>query len=205
MSSSRQHWNGIFTTKTDSELGWQEGDAAQTLKFLEPMELGDDATVFLPGAGTSVLADALWCRGGRLILNDISEQALGSLRKRIGGERDGVFWLHHDISIPLPAGLPQVDAWIDRAVLHFLLDEAAIQGYFANLRTSLRAGGYALLAEFAADGAARCAGLEVRRYTLAEMVERLGAGFELVGNEDYTYINPSGEARPYIYALFRRR
>ena len=68
MTIPNQHWNTIFSTKADSELGWYECDAAQTLKFLDLIPESHTATIFLPGAGTSVLVDELVSRGSRLIL-----------------------------------------------------------------------------------------------------------------------------------------
>ena len=205
MNTPQQHWNTIFSTKADPDLGWHEGDVAQTLKFLDFIPQTKAAAIFLPGAGTSILVDALLSRGARLILNDISDEALKKLRQRIGSHPDRLTWLHHDISKPLPGGLPRADIWIDRAVLHFLLDETQIAGYFDNLRSAVRPGGHALLAEFSILGAPKCAGLDVHRYSVEEMAERLGAGFELVQQEDFTFINPSGDPRPYVYALFRRK
>jgi SAM-dependent methyltransferase len=202
MTSLNQHWNMIFSTKTDPELGWYESDASQTIKFLDLIPQHEISSVFLVGAGTSVLVDKLLARGHALILNDISDEALNKLRHRIG-MHDGLTWLHHDISKPLPDGIPQVDLWIDRAVLHFLLEEADIQGYFANLHSVIRPGGYVLLAEFSTTGAPKCAGLELHRYSVEEMSDRMGAGFVLVKHEAYTFINPLGDQRPYIYALYR--
>lgn len=144
-----------------------------------------------------------WSRGHELVLNDISVQALDRLRDRIG-DRNGLTWLRHDISEPLPSGIEPVDLWIDRAVLHFILDEPAIAGYFANVQALTRPGGFVLLAEFSTDGARRCAGLDVHRYCLDEMARRIGDEFALVDHTNYTYINPAGQPRPYIYALFRR-
>jgi hypothetical protein len=204
MTTPYQHWNAIFSTKADLELGWYERDATQTLKFLDLIPESRTATIFLPGAGTSVLVDELLSRGSRLILNDISDEALKQLKKRIGHHGDRVTWLHHDISKPIPDGLPQVDIWIDRAVLHFLLDEAGIEGYFRNLRSLLRQGGYALLAEFSTTGAPKCAGLDLHRYSVEELTERLGDGFDLIKCEDYIFINPFDEPRPYVYALYKK-
>lgn len=203
MTTSREHWNAIFSATSDPELGWYEQDAAQTLKFLDLIQQNKNSTVFLPGAGTSVLVEELIRRGHQLILNDISDEALNKLKDRIG-EHQGLFWLHHDISEPLPDDMPPADVWIDRAVLHFLLEEPAIQGYFANLHRTVLPGGYALLAEFSTTGAPKCAGLELHRYSIDELNERMGTGFELVKQEDYTYINPWGDPRPYIYALYRK-
>ncbi len=204
MITPNQHWNAIFSARSDPELGWYESNSSQTLKFLDLIPQSENVTIFLPGSGTSVLVDELLARGHKLILNDISDEALNKLRSRIGMS-DRLTWLHHDISNPLPDGIPQTDIWIDRAVLHFLLKEADIQGYFANLHSTINAGGYVLLAEFSAAGAPKCAGLEVHRYSVEEITERMGAEFELVKHEDYTFINPSGDPRPYIYALYRKR
>jgi len=203
MATINHHWNRIFSAKADAELGWYEGDATQTLKFLDLVPKVEHATVFLPGAGTSMLVEELLSRKYELILNDISDEALHKLESRVGVV-DGLTWLHHDISKPLPDGLPQAHIWIDRAVLHFLLEEADIQGYFNNLHSAVCPGGHVLLAEFSIAGAPKCAGLELHRYSVEEMTRRLGAGFELVTQEDYAFINPFGDLRPYIYALYRR-
>lgn len=162
-------------------------------------------TIFLPGAGTSVLVDELLSRGAHLVLNDVSDEAIKKLQARIGEALHRVTWLHHDISKPLPTRTPPCDIWIDRAVLHFLLEESDITTYFDNLRFAIRPGGYALLAEFSTAGAPMCAGLELHRYSVAEFTRRIGEEFDLVKHEDFTFINPFGDPRPYIYALYRRQ
>jgi len=165
--------------------------------------LSKHSTIFLPGAGTSVLVDELFTRRHKIILNDISDEALNKLRNRIG-MNDRLIWLHHDISKPLPNNIPKAHFWIDRAVLHFLLDEVDIQGYFTNLQSAISQEGYALLAEFSTIGAPKCAGLELHRYSIEEMTSRMGSEFELMKHEEYTYINPFGDERPYIYALYKK-
>lgn len=204
MADRTEHWNQIFTGKADKELGWYEADVGQTLAFLDRIPHAATQTVFVPGAGTSLLVDELLARGYRLILNDISSEALARLRDRVGARRDRVEWLFQDISKPLPAGAMQADIWIDRAVLHFLLADSEIDGYFENVRAVVKPGGYVLLAEFSETGAARCAGLDVHRYSIEELGMRLGTDFALVAAEDYTFVNPTGAPRPYVYGLFRR-
>jgi EEF1A lysine methyltransferase 2 len=203
MTSSNEHWNAIFSSKMDSELGWYERDASQTIKFLGLIPELHTATVFLPGAGTSVLVNELLPRCAHLVLNDISDEALNKLQGRIKNT-EKVSWLHHDISKPLPKDTPVADVWIDRAVLHFLLDEEQIDSYFDNLRSGLSPAGYALLAEFATEGAPKCAGLTLHRYSIEEMTERIGPEFTLLRGEKYTFVNPFGELRPYVYALYKR-
>nr|OEJ78491.1 methyltransferase type 12 [Cyanobacterium sp. IPPAS B-1200] len=205
-----KHWDSIFADKKDHQLGWYEKDINQTLKFIDTTInfSVSNHTVFLPGAGTSLLVDELIMRGANLVLNDISEEALNKLKIRINkisNDKNKIHWLHHNIAQPLPINIPLCDVWIDRAVLHFLLTEDDINGYFQNLHSFVKSKSYVLLAEFSVDGASKCAGLELHRYSLEEMTERMGIDFKLLNYENYTFINPSGNSRPYIYALFQRQ
>ena len=203
MESTNEHWNTIFTGKEDHELGWYEEDASQTLKFVRTIPRLNEAMVFLPGAGTSILVHELIYQCRHLILNDISDIAIQRLNEKIKDQRK-ITLLCHDISTPLPESIPMVDVWIDRAVLHFLLKEREIEEYFRSLCSRVKIGGYVLFAEFAPDSASMCAGLELHRYSIDEMIERVGVDFLLLKHERYDYINPFGDRRPYIYALFKR-
>ncbi len=93
MKSSPEHWNGIFQTKGDLDLGWYEQDAEQTLAMLRIIPDWKNSKVFLPGAGTSLLVDHLLQQGNKMILNDISSGALDKLKRRIGEQQDHVTWL----------------------------------------------------------------------------------------------------------------
>ncbi len=203
MANLDAHWNAIYRKKNDQQLGWYEEDLSQTFKFLAKITQKTDAVTLVTGAGTSLLVDQLSAQGYHLIINDISDAALDKLRQRIS-YADKHQWLCHDIAKPLPNTITTVDLWIDRAVLHFLLSEEAIDRYFANIQGVVSKGGFVLLAEFSTTGASQCAGLKVHRYSLAEMQQRLGENFTLIAAEDYNYINPFGEVRPYLYALFQR-
>jgi len=204
MESTVKHWNGIFTRTEEDQLGWYEKESSATLKLLGEVQGWERSTVFLPGAGTSGLIDDLLFKGARLILNDISDAALDQVRERLANRRDGIEWICQDIAEPLPSDISEADIWIDRAVLHFLTDESAIQGYFRNLNTVLSPDGHALFAEFSTYGAEKCAGLTLHRYSVEELTERLGSSFELVASFEHTYFNPNGDPRPYIYALYKK-
>ena len=88
--------------------------------------------------------------------------------------------------------------------MYFLTAEADIKGYFKNVLSKVKVGGHALFAEFPPHGVPKCAGLDLHRYSLEELSERLGSSFSLIEHFDHTYINPGGDPRPYIYALFKR-
>ncbi len=204
MKSSSKHWDTIFSNTEDSKLGWYEKNVSQTFELLNQIPDWEKSTVFLPGAGTSVLVEGLLSRGVKLVLNDISIEALNRVKGRLNDEGREIDWLCQDIAQPVQGTIPDVDIWIDRAVLHFLTDEDDIKGYFENIKSTLKAGGHAMFAEFSRTGAPKCAGLTLHRYSIEELSERLGSSFKLVSHFDYTYINPYGDPRPYIYALYKR-
>lgn len=204
MNSNSKHWDDIFSKIEDEKMGWYEKDVSQTLNLLNEIPCWEKSTVFLSGVGTSFLIDELASRDIRLILNDISSEALNRVRHRLQEAGDNFYWLCQDIAQPIKATIPDVDIWIDRAVLHFLTNEDDIQGYFENVKSLLKPDGHAIFAEFSMTGAPKCAGLTLHRYSVDELSIRLGSSFKPVSQFDYTYINPSGEPRPYIYALFKR-
>ena len=204
MKSNSKHWDEIFSKTEDAKLGWYEKDTSQTFKLLHEIPDWEKATVFLPGAGTSILIEDLISKGIKLILNDISNEALNRVRQRLQGGGENIVWLCQDIAEPIKKPVPEIDIWIDRAVLHFLTNEYDIKGYFENLKSILKLDGYVIFAEFSMIGAPKCAGLTLHRYSINELSKNLGSSFKIVSHFDYTYINPSGDPRPYIYALFKR-
>jgi len=204
MEPSSKHWNTIFSNTEDSKLGWYEKDGFQTLKLLNQIPDWEKSTIFIPGAGTSILIEKLLSIGANLVLNDISIEALNRVKSRLNKEYREIDWFCQDIAKPIPDTIPNVDIWIDRAVLHFLIDEDDIKEYFKNVESILKAGGHAIFAEFSKKGATKCAGLTIHRYSIEELSERLGESFTPISHFDYTFINPNGDPRPYIYALYKR-
>jgi len=202
MTQLTEHWEQIFQSKSDAELGWFEQDFTQTFKFIEKAGVAPGATIFMPGAGTTKLVDELCDKGFQLVVNDLSSQAIQLLQQRLAHNQRVTSFVG-SIAEPMPESFA-VDFWLDRAVLHFLLEEKQIQGYFDNLKKSVKPGGFVLLAEFAKHGAKKCAGLELKQYDINDMQIRLGAEFQLVEGEEYTFVNPFNQDRPYVYGLFQR-
>ena len=204
MKSSSEHWNSIFSGAKDSKLGWYEEEASKTFELLNLIPEWEESTIFIPGSGTSILIEKLYNKGVNLILNDISIEALNKVKGRMQNSCNNINWLCQDISLPIQDTTLNVDIWIDRAVLHFLTDEEAINGYFKNIESKLNVGGHAIFAEFSKTGSPKCAGLTLHLYSIKELSKRLGASFKLISHFDYTFINPNGDPKPYIYGLYKR-
>jgi hypothetical protein len=205
MKSDASHWDNIFAKTENNKLGWYEENTNQTIQLLNRIPNWEASTILITGAGTSALIDDLLQKKVKLILNDISIEAISLVKNRIGKIANEITWICQDIAQPLPVEMPNVDIWLDRAVLHFLTDESDIIGYFNNVKTLLRMGGYALFAEFSHKGALKCAGIPVHQYNVEELSDRLGESFELVTDFEWVFTNPKGEPRPYIYALYKRK
>lgn len=197
----KSHWNNIFTNTEDNNLGWWENDFSQTLKFLNILNINSNTNIFLAGSGTSNLVDELVKKNCNLILNDISDVALAKVKNRLQNINNVEFF-QQDLSKHFRN--KNIDIWIDRAVLHFLLDENDISNYFENLKTNLNKDGFVLFAEFRKNGATSCANLKIKQYDLDEFSKRLGNQFTLIKSEDYDYTNPNGNKKEYIYAIFKK-
>ena len=76
-----EHWDNIFENTKDEKLGWYENNVNQTLKFFDFIDDFKDLTIFITGAGTSLLVDNFVGKTKELILNDISKKALEKLDK----------------------------------------------------------------------------------------------------------------------------
>jgi len=189
---------------SDENLGWYEDDVSKSLELLNNIPKINNSKIFLAGVGTSLLIEELLQKDCLLILNDISIEAINKIKNRITKYKNNLSYLCQDISSKIE-NINDVDIWIDRAVLHFLRDENDINNYFNNLKSVLKKdNSYVMFAQFSKDGAPKCAGLDLHRYDLEELSKRLGSSFELIYSFEYTYINPSNQQRPYIYALYKR-
>ena len=123
MTSTKDHWDNIFSKTNDTKLGWYEKDTSQIFKLLSEIKELKEATVFLPSAGTSILIEDLIPKVDTLILNDISEEAFNYVRQKLKEGSEKIVWLCQDIAQPIKEPITKIDIWIDRAVLHFLTDE----------------------------------------------------------------------------------
>ncbi|MFD2551659.1 class I SAM-dependent methyltransferase [Bizionia sediminis] len=200
------HWNTAYN-KDDTELGWFEANPEQTMKLVHETNLNKQARILNVGSGTTTLIDTLLNAGyTNLIANDLSAVALQKLQKRIKASHNyNLNCVEDDLTNPQKLQhLETVDLWIDRAVLHFFLTEKEQEAYFNLVRRMVSKNGFVLIAVFATNGAEKCCGLNLKRYDTAMLQTKLGPNFKLISSFNYTFINPFGGKRPYIYTLFQK-
>lgn len=203
----QEHWNTAYTKSTTEKLGWFEESSKEILDLITKTALNKNAKILNVGVGSSMLIDELLVEGyTNLIANDLSKKALNSLEKRLAENASKVTFIADDIINPEKLqSLKNVDLWVDRAVLHFFLKEEEQATYFNLLKKVVKTNGFIIIAVFALNGAEKCCGLELQRYNTAMLQDKLGEEFKLIDKFNYTFINPYGSERPYIYTLFQRK
>lgn len=203
----KKHWNNAYLSKDVKSLGWYEDDVSATLKLIDKTRVSEEASILNVGAGSTTLVDKLLQKGfTNIIASDLSEVSLNSLKKRLGDNSSKVEWVVDDLTQSTKLfEFEPIDLWVDRAVLHFFIEEKDRSAYFDLLQKLIKPNGFAIFAEFRLSGASKCSGLDVCRYSNNMLLDSLGNSFELIDTFDYTYKMPSGDSRPYIYSLFKRR
>ena len=200
----KTHWERVYATKGPTEVSWFQALPARSLELILLAGARRSSRIIDVGGGDSLLVDTLldW-QLGRVTVLDISSAALERARARLGERARDVTWIEADVT---EAELPalSLDVWHDRAVFHFLAGEDERARYVERARGALVPGGHAIVATFAADGPARCSGLDVARYTPAALADVFGRGFELVTSRAEAHRTPAGAEQRFTYVSLRR-
>ncbi|MCK5814887.1 MAG: methyltransferase domain-containing protein [Flavobacteriaceae bacterium] len=208
MDEYTSHWNKVYANANPENTGWYQETAEPSLELIASCNLDKNATILNVGTGASTMINDLLQLGySDVLVNDISKEALSTLKRSIlSNNLSNIQFIEDDITEPLAMlNIPKVDLWHDRAVLHFFLEKEQQDAYFNLLKSKVKVGGFVIIAEFHKSGVLKCSGLELCRYDAESIQEKLGDDFKLVKDFQYTYINPSGGERPYIYTLFQRK
>ena len=199
----REHWNRVYLDRSPREVSWFEERPSASLALIERAGLDPATGAIDVGAGASPLAGLLREAGFEPVaVLDISGEALRRLRSQLGERAAGIEFIESDVTEFQPAR--RYGLWHDRAVFHFLTDEAGQRAYADVLERSVEPGGAVVIAAFAPDGPTRCSGLDVQRHDATTLSTLLGAGFRRVESRAVTHRTPAGAAQQFGYHLFRR-
>lgn len=203
-----KHWNTAYQKSPITNLGWYEENPAPSFELIDACSLPKEAIIFNAGAGATTLIAELLKKGYiNMVVNDIAAAALTELESHLPSYKNAhIQFVVDDLTNPSELlKLKNVDLWHDRAVLHFFTEEKQQKAYFDLLKKVLKPKGFVILAEFNLEGTKKCSGLDVFNYNEEMLQERLGSDFELLKSFNYTYIQPSGNTREYVYTLFQKK
>lgn len=202
--TTREHWDKTYADKAPDQVSWYRPHLDHSLAVIEKAVPDRGAAIVDIGGGASTLVDDLLARGySNVTILDVSPVALEKAKARLGTLASSVRWLEGDITtVELPAAT--FAFWHDRAVFHFLREEAERARYVATLRRSVTEGGQVLIGTFGPDGPERCSGLEVVRYSVEQLSAQFGAGFEEVDRQTEIHVTPLGRKQQFVYWHARR-
>lgn len=196
---SKNHWEQVYETRPATEVSWYQPHAEHSLDLIRGIGLAADAAIIAVGGGASTLVDDLLDHGYRnLSVLDLSGAALAIARARLGQRGNDVQWIEADAT---SAALPEryYDVWHDRAVFHFLTDEADRHDYVRQVMRAVKPGGHVIVATFAPDGPTQCSGLPVVQYDPDSLHDEFGPAFKLVGHDEESHVTPAGRIQHFIY------
>jgi len=203
MSERSKHWESVYNATPSTGLSWFEREPATSLRLIENIAAGSHATVIDIGAGTSSLVDGLLANGYiDITVLDVSQHALTEVQQRLDERAQHVTFVHGDLLTWKPER--QYDVWHDRAVFHFVTDQASRDRYVDLAAGAIRVGGYLVLATFAEDGPPQCSGLSVSRYRAHDLAAAFSASFTLLEHEREEHVTPGGVVQPFTWVVLRR-
>ncbi len=201
---TRGHWEHLYGSTKSESHSWHQPHLRQSLALIAEAQLAKDARLVDIGGGDSTLVDDLLEEGYvNVTVVDISRSAMDQAKNRLGALASRVHWVQGDVT---KAEFPPdgFDLWHDRALFHFLTANESRAAYLALLRSSLRSGGYAVMATFSEKGPEECSGISTTRYSEKALAEQLGASFHLVDSREEVHRKPQGGEQQFIYCLFRK-
>ncbi len=197
------HWDGVYRESDPTAVSWYEPLPKQSLELIESCQLDSKASILDVGGGASSLGARLVGLGhSDVSVADISERALAVARRQYKELTARVSWIVADLR-DYDFGR-RFDLWHDRAVLHFMTEDADRAGYMRTLRRSLAPQGHLVIATFGPEGPTQCSGLPVRRYGPEELAGVLGSEFDLVSSSLEDHGTPGGNRQQFLYTRFRR-
>ena len=203
--ADHEHWDRVYETRQPGAVSWYAPHLGRSLELLDEAGVPLDAGIIDVGGGASTLPRDLLELGYRnLTVLDISAAALDHARAALGADAERIEWVVGDVTqAPLPKAAFAL--WHDRAVFHFLTDEADRAAYLRQVDHALAPGGQVIIATFGAEGPEECSGLPVVRYDDESLLRQLGAVFQRVRCVEDTHQTPWGSQQAFIYCLCRRR
>ena len=217
MMDRKTHWENVYAKSSPLRVSWHQEAPTLSMQLIRSTRLALDAPMIDVGGGASMLVDTLCDEGyTNVAVLDISAQALAHARDRLadkvstGTVREGslgykantVEWYEADVTKFTPPH--RFSLWHDRAVFHFLTDQADRGQYVSVLNQALEPGGHLIIMAFAIGGPKKCSGLDIVQYDADKLSAELGAGFELIETGHEMHLTPAGNQQKFAYFHFER-
>lgn len=204
MSSKKQHWENVFSTKQETEVSWYQPKPQTSLHFFTENNIPKSAKIIDIGGGDSYLIDNLLELGyTNLYLLDISENAIVRIKNRLGKKAEKVTFIVSDIIDFQPQ--TTFDVWHDRASFHFLTNENDIVTYKRLVSNSIATNGFLFIGTFSESGPLKCSGLEITQYSEAKFEAIFGTDFDKISCFEENHQTPFDTTQNFIFCMFKKK
>ena len=204
MENNKSHWENVFAAKKSNEVSWTQKFPKTAISYIEDLKLSKTANIIDVGGGDSNLADILLISGFQNIwVLDISEFALERAKARLGKLAENVNWIVSDIIDFTPE--VKYDFWHDRALFHFLTEQAHIEKYVATINNAVADDGNFLLGTFSVNGPLKCSGLQIKQYSENTMEQTFAAGFDVIKCFTENHKTPFDTIQNFQFCGFKKR
>jgi len=202
--SSKNHWEYIYTSKTEKEVSWFQEYPKTSIEFLELFNLPLTANIIDIGGGDSHFVDALLTKGYKNIwVLDISGSAIERAKQRLGAKSSLVNWIVTDVTEFEPP--VKFNFWHDRAAFHFLINDDAINKYVDIAENGISDQGYLVLGTFSENGPEKCSGLQIKQYNEASMSARFEVAFNRIKRITEDHITPFNTVQNFLFCSFQKK
>jgi trans-aconitate methyltransferase len=202
-TSTKAHWENVYTTKSEQQVSWYQPYAATAIQLLELLQLPLTANIIDIGGGDSHFADALLDKGYKNIwVLDISATAIEKAKARLGNKAAHVHWVVSDVLDFTPP--VQFDLWFDRAAFHFLTTPEQITQYTTIAAHAVSPNSYMVTGTFSQNGPDRCSNLPVHKYSAETLTARFAPAFEKIRCHYEDHTTPFNTVQNFVFCVFKR-
>lgn len=201
MANLKEHWEGVYKTKTPDQVSWTQVKPINSLQLIADFNIPKDAKIIDIGGGDSNLVDYLLAEGYTdITVLDISGEALERAKARLGDKANQVTWIESSITDFVPT--EKYTIWHDRAVFHFLNKEETMQ-YVGLVDKVVEKG--IVIATFSKQGPLKCSGLDIIQYNTEDLNSLLEQSFTLEDSFYEDHMTPFNTTQNFVYCRFLKK
>lgn len=195
------HWEKIYQTKKNDGVSWFQEIPTESIELIKKYSSDDSDKIIDVGCGKGFLADNLLeSKFKDITLVDISSNALSEINNRLKNQY--LSFIETDI-LDFNSDY-KYDIWHDRAVFHFITENKSIDKYISLCNNYITRGGTLIIGTFAEDGPLKCSGLEIKRYSINDLVNLFKENFELAEGFKMLHQTPFDTQQSFTFCVFKK-
>ena len=195
------HWEKIYQTKKNDGVSWFQETPTESIELIKKYSSNSSEKIIDVGCGKGFLADNLLeSKFKDITLVDISSNALSEINNRLKNQY--LSFIETDI-LDFDSDY-KYDIWHDRAVFHFITENKSIDKYISLCNNYINRDGTLIIGTFAEDGPLKCSGLEIKRYSINDLVNLFKENFELAEGFKMLHQTPFDTQQSFTFCVFKK-